>query len=278
MIENKLPKFVKYPKIPYLDENKNLLAREVYIFEKIDGSLSQVRRTEKGIIGGSKANYISGSTKRPSWATKFLKWMHSNKSLYNLPSGLIIYGEWLDPVTLEYEKEFIDHFYFIDLAFVNENEEPVFYDYEEAIDYLYSWNIDGITILPRIGKKFINENEIRRIVIECPSYLRSAKLDDDNRLLKGEMEGIVIKNYKIQEFAKCLHPNYSELREQEKILEERYITQTRVQKAKRRLNDSGNQNFSLEDLVNEIVEDIKEESGKTFEHSAVKGVLRVHYY
>lgn len=274
----KLPQFVKYFKIPYLEEAKDLFGREVYVFEKIDGSLCQVRKTESSILGGSKANYITGSTKRPLWAPKFLKWMYSNQSLYNLPPGIILFGEWLDPVTIDYEPEFLDKFYFIDLAIIDENGDVNFYDYNEALDYIDEWRIKSVKILNPICKSFLDRTKIDDIVLNTPSYLRSAKINKDTGLVEnGEMEGVVLKNYHIQKFSKFLHPKYLEIREQEKTLEARYITEMRVKKAKRRLDDSGNLNFNLDKLVQEIIKDINEETGISFEPAAVKGVVRVHY-
>ena len=275
----KLPPFVKYFKIPYSEEAKDIFGREVYVFEKIDGSLSQVRRTENAVLGGSRSNYITGSTKRPLWAPKFLKWMHSNHSLYNLPPGMIIFGEWLDPVTIDYETEFLDKFYFIDLAIVDENGNPNFYDYNEALGYIDKWGIKSIEILNPICKSFLDRNKIEDIVLNIPSYLRSSKINEDTGLVEvGEMEGVVLKNYHLQEFAKFLNPKYSEIRNQEKTLEARYITEMRTNKAKRRLRDSGNLDFNLDELVQEIIKDINEETGIAFEPAAVKGVLRIHNY
>ena len=253
--------FVKYPRIPYLEDSKELYGREVYVFEKIDGSLSQVRRTEFEILGGSKANYIKGSTKRPAWSPKFLKWMHSNPSLYNLKPGLIMFGEWLQPVTLDYKKENLDQFYFIDLANV-EDGKPKFFDYDEALRYLDEWGVKGIRVLPPIGKIFLNESNAMNIV-----------LDNESQLRDGEMEGIVLKNYILQDFVKCLHPRHTEIRKQEHTLDEKYITPVRVSKAQRRLSDRGD-TVNLDSLVEEIRLDIQEESGIAFDIEAVRGSIR----
>lgn len=292
------PEFVKYPRIPYLEHCSDILGRQVYTFEKIDGSLSQVRRTDQGILGGSKANYITGSTKRPSWSGKFLEWMHSNSSLYNLKPGLIMFGEWLEPVTLHYDSDCLDKFYFIDLAILDEHGKTKFFDYDEAVDYLAQWDITDVEILPPIAKQFIDQGMIKNILNYRKSALRSVNADKEKRLLEGiidddtspfqssddikahelgvEIEGVVLKNYSLQTFAKCLHPLYSEIRLQEKTLEDTYINPIRVTKAKRRLADQGNIHFNLNDLTAEIVRDIYEESGITFLRDAVEGTLRIH--
>ena len=39
-VSRKYPKFVSYPKIPYLEEKREIQSKEGYFFEKIDGSAS----------------------------------------------------------------------------------------------------------------------------------------------------------------------------------------------------------------------------------------------
>ncbi len=258
-----LPPFVKYPKIPYVKELPEIFGHVGYIFEKIDGSLSQVRMTKEGyLLGGSKSNYISGSSRKPFWGTDFLKWMHSNPSLQNLPRNLIIFGEWLEPVTVEYYPENLREFYFIDLAVVDNKNRPLFFDYDEAIYYLDKWGVKDIRILPPITKGFFCERELEEIVTSVESFLGK------------EIEGIILKNYRLNLFAKYLHPKYSEIREEEKTLEKKYITDRRVKKAIRRLKDSGNRSPSLESVILEIQGDIKEETGLDFGFSAIRGVIR----
>ena len=268
-----LLEFEKYPKIPYVDNSSNLYGKEVYIFEKIDGSLSQIRRTNEGIFGGSKANYITGSTKRPEWGSKFLKWMHSNPSLYNLKPGTIMFGEWLDPVTIDYDEEFYDNFYFLDLAIID-GGNIVFYDYYESLNYLDKWGIKNVNTLPVIAKKYFDESVARDIVMNQPSYLRTEKRDSEGNLINCELEGVVLKNYRLQSFAKYLHPKYSEIRAQEKELDKKYLTDLRVKKAVRRLKDHGFKDPSLEELVYEVIQDIRSETGVSFSRSAVKGAIR----
>ena len=265
-MNNKLdnhPTFMKYPKIPYLEFSSDIIGKEAYIFEKVDGSLSQVRRTTDGIHAGSKANYITGSSKRPIWSSDFLKWMHSSNSLYNLKQGLIMFGEWLEPVTLDYDPEKLRKFYFIDLAIVQGDDISLF-DYEEAVGYLKQWEIDkDIEILPPIDKRFIDANYLNSIVLSRESMLGSDKI-----------EGLVLKNYKTGDFAKFLHPKYSEIRKEEETLEKIYINKIRVTKAIRRMSDNGIQDPSLEQVGIELMTDIREETDITFSEEAIKGVIR----
>ena len=65
------PPFVKYPRIPYLKESQEIFGYggcfNGYVFEKLDGGLCQVRNTISGIVGGSKANYLTGNRTKASW-------------------------------------------------------------------------------------------------------------------------------------------------------------------------------------------------------------------
>lgn len=270
-----LPEFVKYVKIPYINGFPDLYGKEVYIFEKIDGSLCQVRRTKGGIIGGSRANYMTGLTK-PGWGDDFLKWMYNNSSLYNLKPGIIMFGEWLDPVTIDYDKDVINKFYFIDLAIV-ENGKISFYDYMEALDYLTEWKIEGVEIMPIIAKRFVDESIALEILRRQPSYLRSLDYDlKTGEIVNSEMEGIVLKNYTLQKFAKVLHPKYSEIREEAKTLERKYVNQARIDKAIRRIQDSSEENIrlNLENLVLEVQRDIIDETRKEVSFDSIKSIIR----
>ena len=256
------PDFVKYPKIPYLDSCKELLGYDGYVFEKIDGSLVQVRRTETEILGGSKANYITGSS-RPGWSSKFLNWMYSNDSLHNLPFNLIMFGEWLEPVTVEYNPESLDKFYFIDLALVK-GSKPHFFDYDEARRYLDFWNIKGIEVLDPLARGFFTEVGIDKLRDESESKLGSS-----------DIEGVVLKNYRLQKSAKSLNPKYSEIRDQGRKIEN-YVNGPRINKALRRLRDDGNSNNpSLDELVSEVSGDIRSESDLKFGNITVKSIIRV---
>jgi hypothetical protein len=258
-----LPEFVKYPKIPYVENYPDIYGSEGYIFEKIDGSLSQIRKINSGrVVGGSRANYLTGEKARKSrWMGDFLKWMHNNTSLYNIPENMVIYGEWLNPISVNYDKENENKFYFIDLA-IAEDGKPKFYDYGEAINYLKSWNLDDIIFLDPIKKGFFDDYSIKSLI------------QDYEGKLGPEFEGLVLKNYNTEEFAKFLTPKYSEIRKQAKDIQDKYVTKTRIDKARRRIDDSGVE-INLDNLASEIIQDIVAESGVSVDINAVKGVIRV---
>lgn len=263
-----LPRFVKYPKIPYAEDFPKIFGQEGYVFEKVDGGLSQVRNTDAGLFGGSKANFLVGDITKAAWFPKFLRWMRSNYTLNNLPTDVIMFGEWAKGGRLSYDKDRLNRFYFIDLGFVNENKVHIF-DYEESLNYLRSWGIEGVDILHPLKKAVFDEADLKEFVLSARSQLGGERI-----------EGVVMKNYKNQQFAKYLHPKYSEIREEEKTLEKKFINTPRVRKALIRLKEeSGIDKPSLEDLALEIVRDIEEESEISFSTEAVMEVLGFkHYY
>lgn len=268
------PDFVKYPRIPYLDESQAIFGEggcfEGYVFEKLDGGLSQVRNTIQGLVGGSKANYLIGPRTRIRWFPNFLKWMRSNFSLNNLPPDTILFGEWLvKKPEMDYDLSRLNKFYLIDLGFVENTGKLTIYDYEEAVHYLKSWGIEGIEILNPIRKGFVDKSFVQRTVRRRKSRLGAPKI-----------EGVVLKDYGNEVFAKVLHHDYSEIRKQERDLEVRYINPRRVSKAVDRLvEEHGILHPGLEQVASEVAQDIKEETGTEFNPRAVLAVIgEMRYY
>lgn len=261
----KYPPFVKYPKIPYVELFQGIWGQEGYVFEKIDGSITQIRNTDFGLVGGSRANYLTGDLTKVSWFPKFLGWMRSNKSLHRLPKRIVLFGEWVVRGRLNYDGDKLSKFYFIDLGFVDRKGLGIF-DYMEAKDYLMKWGIEDVNVLSPLKKGIFEEDNVKKSVLSLKSKLGG-----------NQIEGVVLKNYSNQEFAKILHPEYSEIREQEKTLEGRYINSQRVRKVLMRLHEEGLRNPSLESLASEVSKDIREElSGEiSFSLEAVKEVIRV---
>ena len=254
-------KFIPYPRIPYLERSMEILSQKVYVFEKIDGALSQVRIINRNLAGGSKSNFLAGRVARVSWFPVFLSWMRSNESLYELRDDVVMFGEWLEPITIEYSQKNLHKFYFLDLAYI-EDDKPKFYDYQEALDYLKAWGIKGVQILQPLAKGLFSHNIIKEIMKE-PSRLRT-----------GKMEGVVLKNYETGQFAKSIDEEYSEIREEAKTLGDRHITPIRVKKAIRRLRDEHLiSKPTLEDVVSELERDLKGEQVK-IRKKAIMSVLR----
>lgn len=259
-----LPEFEKYGKIPYLESFPQIQGKRGYIFEKIDGSQCQVRNFDGRVVGGTKSNYLVGqTTKRSSWIPDFLGWMYNNESLFNLPNDIVLFGEWLEPVSVRgYKKRNIGQFYFIDLGF-RDSDELSFFDYDEAVNYLGSWGVSNVrTPEPLRRETVFNENLIKEIV-----------LSEQSRLGNCEMEGVILKDYVSQSFAKYLHPKHTEIRAQAKTLEGKYVNSPRVYKAVRRLQDRGIKKPSIDDVVFEVSSDVKAETGLDFENDAVRSVI-----
>jgi hypothetical protein len=266
-VASALPLFIEYPEIPFLDEDKGILNKEVYIFEKIDGAQSQVRNTLLGVYGGSRSSYLTGRKYDASWFGKFNSWMRKNKSLTNLPQNIIVFGEWLDPTTIEYKPQNLHKFYFLDLAAIDSGK-PVFYDFKEALDYLQKWGIENIEILGPIKRGRFSSPEIEEL-----------RANTKSQLYDGKLEGLVLKNYPTLTFAKTLNPEYSDLREQEKTLEDKYINAPRVKKAVRRLRDErGVAHPGFSDVVEEVQKDVVKESGIRFDYRAIAAVVRIRRY
>jgi hypothetical protein len=261
------PPFVKYPSIA--EDCPQIWGQKGYVFEKVDGSLSQVRNTSMGLVGGSKSNYLIGNRiSFSTWFSEYLAWMRKNESLHALPKNVIMFGEWLVPRSIEYDPKKINKFYFIDLAFISDGK-PVIYDYDEARDYLKAWGVQDVQVLDPIAKNVIFDPEsIKHTKNNCRSVLR-----------EGDIEGVILKDYRNQQFAKCLNDAYSEIRTQEKDLESQYINPPRIKKALVRLEeDYGVKAPSLDQLALQVARDVKKESGFSFDLQAVKGVIRAREY
>ena len=261
--KNKPSDFLKYPSISDINIFKDGLNQEGYLFEKMDGSLSQVRNIDFQVKGGSRANYLTGEKSKSSWFPNFLKWMYLNDSLVHLPEEVVMYGEWLEPITVDYPEEYKNKFYFIDLGFIG-NGNPKFFDYDEARDYLKTWGIEGVEILDPVAKGIFDQETVQKLIMNTPSKLGG-----------GDIEGFVFKNYQMQEFVKILHPKYAEIRNEQKGMDG-YVTQARVLKAERRLSDTQDiSKPSLEQIVMEVVSDIQRDLGISLSDKAVKGIIRL---
>ncbi|MEK6830192.1 MAG: RNA ligase family protein [Nanoarchaeota archaeon] len=181
--------FIKYPEIPHLMENLEILDSDnLEVYEKLDGGNSQVRILDGIIRTGSRANFLNKEEHfRFDWFKDFNNWAKSNYSFYNLPENLIAYFEFLSPHTLKYKKEFENRAFLIDVCDLNPRK---FIPYEVARQGLKELSIEGILFLEPLAKGNLNIDQAKKLAMGESQYSFCGR------------EGIVIKDYHHQNFAK----------------------------------------------------------------------------
>ena len=180
-------KYIKYPEIPHLALVPEILNQNVKIFEKLDGGNCQLRKINYRVLCGSRAHYIDDKNKsRVWWFSDFLHWAMANKSLYNMPEEIVIFGEWLAKHTLEYKLENQDKFYMLDIFDLNTER---FLDYDDAIQLVKKYELKDINILRTLLQGKVSFEEIK-------------KLTQKSSYRDGPPEGVVVKDYPNQRFAK----------------------------------------------------------------------------
>jgi hypothetical protein len=186
---NKKPPFVKYPEIPHLFENLEILDyNNLETYEKLDGGNSQVRILDERILTGSRSNFLDREEYfRFDWFKDFNNWAKSNYSLYNLPKNLIAYFEFLSPHTLKYKPEFENRAFLIDIYDLNQRR---FIPYEVAREGLKELDVKGLLFLESLTKGSLDIEQAKKLAMGESQY------SDYGR------EGIVIKDYHHQNFAK----------------------------------------------------------------------------
>lgn len=185
-------RFVKYPEIPFLEPKSKLLESRVLVFEKLNGENCQFRKVNGIIRCGNRSGWLDEkSLGRFRWFLDFYKWAYSNPSLQNIPEDYIFYGEWLSKHELskhetEYLPEYLDKFYLIDILGLGDGN---FVDYPKAENLLKEFNLEDIGLSKILAKgKF--------------TYKQLVNMLKGSYFYDGDKEGIVIKDYSKQEFAK----------------------------------------------------------------------------
>ena len=198
-----LPEFVKYGRLTTLaspEEVKSYSDRTLEVFEKIDGGNCQVRNIGGwNLFGGSKSRFLQGPfIHRWPWFQKFLKWMRSNESLYNLPQNFILFGEWMGNHTIRYKQEHVDKFFVLD---VMELPERRFMEYYEVRGFLSGLKIRDVNFLETLELGKIDAGTLERL------------LNEPSDFYEGPKEGLVLKDYESpqQQFFRLYHPEFSEL-------------------------------------------------------------------
>jgi len=253
-------KFIKYPGIPYLESRLDILREPVHLLEKLDGGNCQVRKIDGRIISGSRSNFLEGEIVNKIWWFKdFVSWANKNEQFYNLDENFILFGEWLAEHNLSYDEDKKKQFYFFDMYDI---EEESFLEYEKGLNFLKMMGIEVNTV-DVLGKGLF-----------CYGNLKSLCVNEDSDYRNGPREGLVIKDYKNQRFAKLLHPEFSEIREGKDLtLDKKYVTKTRLKKTLDRLQEEKN-HFNLEDFVERTCEDIKKGHGVSVGMSKVYRRIR----
>lgn len=158
-----------------------ILNGKVYVFNKIDGTNSQVWIDENKVLHfGSRNRELSLDFDNAGFMAKISNDERIIKFLTDYPNYRV-YGEWLKPHTIKnYEDDAWDKFYIFDITTEDEKYVP----YPVYSKLLKDYGLDYIPLLTCLNN---------------PTYEDILKLlDNVNFLIKdgsGQGEGIVIKNY-----------------------------------------------------------------------------------
>lgn len=184
------PFFEVYPEIPHLMEVPELLDEDcLEVYEKLDGGNCQVRVYGEKIFTGSRSNFLTREEFfRFPWFKIFNNWAKSNYSFYNLPENLIVFGEFTSYHTLEYKPEFTNRFFLIDVFDLSKQK---FIPYEIARNSLEGYfGVKEILFLEPLAKGRISFDHAKGLTLAESRYSNYGR------------EGIVIKDYHHQQFAK----------------------------------------------------------------------------
>lgn len=192
-MEEKYPPFVKYERIPHLDEVPHILDRDVFVFEKLDGGNVQVRKHKGRILAGNRSNYLSDKFVKSRehipecrWFGDFLRWAMGNYSLLNIQENFVVFGEWLAKHALDYDLKNKDKFYVLDILDLNTGN---FVFCNRIENLLRGVGVRDVKFLRPLFKGKINKDKLEKLV-------------DKSDYRNGKSEGVVIKDYNAQEFAK----------------------------------------------------------------------------
>ncbi|MGB9708232.1 MAG: RNA ligase family protein [Candidatus Pacearchaeota archaeon] len=234
--------FKKYPEIGYLEENLDILnSCELLVFEKIDGANTHFRTINGRLRCGSRGDWIDKKRQKPLWASAFESWVYRNPKHAAIPARFITYGEWYGFNNIFYRPEYLNSFFLIDIYDI---ESGKFLDYSSAKEIILTADIDDIIFLPLLKKGKISMEELKMLLEKSDYY-------------DGPREGVVIKDYKNQKFAKLLHPVFQDFRkDQNRPLLENYVTEIRIEKIIEELWNAGKM-IEMGGVVRRLKEDIK---------------------
>ena len=262
--------FIKYPKIKILGDRSNngiLTTGKVVIQEKVDGgNFGFYVENEILYFASHNQNLTDSEQIEKTGIPKNWKGIEPvMKSWENDPTqfdeSLYYYGESLQKHTMKYNDN-IPGFIGFDILDIND-------------DKFLNWNISK-QLFEKMGLEFINIYAVIDIndLLSYKKYINYLQsLYQKSAYKEGSAEGIVIKNYDKQLFAKIVDDKFKEQNRkvfghgeikkstnEDKIVET-YATPGRIEKIIHKLHDEGNEIEMpmMQILFKKVVEDIFEE-------------------
>lgn len=265
------PEQRKYPKIRPLDvAGEAILSGEAYVFEKLDGGNCQLRSFRERLLATPRSGNRPYNPAAHPWLGAFEKWANRFYARHSeeycaplselLPEHLILFGEWLSPHTIEYDPQFTDKFYLID---VYDTRTGHFIEYPEAVQQA---TVGGL--LPLETTPVLYRGQPTRQSLEALANAQSSHYS-------GTREGVVIKNYGTQAFAKLLSVQFSEV-DSSKRGSLSYLTSRRLEKSILRVRDEGSE-ITYDAVLAELRGDLEEEAGIDIPAPVVDRWLQHHF-
>lgn len=267
---DKLMTFKTYHKIKRLgdEENKDIfLDGEIVVQEKMDGANMRFMFKDK-LIFGSRTQELQ-EDKEHKFAKNFtrcINFLRERLKDKNIPSGFIFYGECMVAHSMQYNWEIVPPFLGFDIYDINAEKYLDYQEVKSIYEYL------DLPMVPLIG--IYNSREIPKIDDSFVPISKYAILSGEEDVRKAE--GIVLKNYSKQIFAKYVRDKFKEINAQvfgskqikynseddtgELIF--KYCTNQRIDKIIFKLLDEGNE-LSLKlmpELIKRVLEDIYQEN------------------
>lgn len=237
MNEQPLLSRVKYPKILPLEEALDILERPVYVFEKLDGANAQYFNYAGHVRSALRSADIMGSTRnspmfhdiQTTLSKEYAHFMgdyhYSLSSI--LPPHLTVFGEWLakpevDFHTVVYPESLHNTFHIFDIY---NTQTKRFIDPSYSSEEIRLFRSASLQVcVPLAQGRF--------------SYEDLMQLLPGSQYAEGDKEGLVIKDYSTQRFAKFLNPAFSEVQKERTHLPE-YCATRRIEKVIQRAREAG---------------------------------------
>jgi ATP-dependent RNA circularization protein (DNA/RNA ligase family) len=194
----KTASFIKYPKIRIIghDENRGVLEDEIIIEEKFDGFNARIYLGKDKIIFGSRNRELEETDEKQF--TRFILYIKDKlkdkqqtlKNIYEKYGTVILFGEGVVRHTIGYDFERLPPYLGFDVYELN---TKTFMDREDKVRIFENLGLEPIKLVftGKIGKK-------DKIEVPKSAYYN------------GQAEGVVIKNFTTQLFAKIVREEFKE--------------------------------------------------------------------